>query len=201
MKILIVTGTPKLTKSSSLKIASHISKEVEKMGLTPITLNLGEYHYGGCHDCGGCRKSIRCSQDDQFTSHILPQIVDKDIRGVIYISPVYFGGVTSQLKAFFDRTVSLRRNNFFLEGVVAGAVTVGGARNGGQEFTSLDIIKYAMIQGMIVVPDASPTSHFGAALWSGKVDGDIVAGSEKFDQVENLVKSVIETTKRLNRDD
>jgi multimeric flavodoxin WrbA len=57
----------------------------------------------------------------------------------------------SQLKAFFDRAVSFRRNGFRWENLISGALSVGRSRHGGQELTLFDIHRAALINGMIVV--------------------------------------------------
>jgi multimeric flavodoxin WrbA len=51
--------------------------------------------------------------------------------GMIISSPVYFGTVTAQIKAVFDRTILLRRQGFKLKDKVGCALTVGASRNGG----------------------------------------------------------------------
>jgi multimeric flavodoxin WrbA len=78
--------------------------------------------------------------------------------GVIVASPVYFGCVSAQLKAVFDRTIPLRRQGLKLKDKVGCAISVGGARNGGQEKAIEAIHSWMHIQGMIVVGD---DSHFG----------------------------------------
>lgn len=197
MKILAVSGSPKKDESTTRFALSEAIEEITNSGLEVIHINLSEYQFEGCEDCGGCRKKLRCSKDDDFTAKILPIITDADIGGVLFASPVYFGGVSSQMKMFFDRTLPLRRNGFVWENCVAGAITVGGARNGGQEFAALDIIRFAMIQGMIVVPDASPTSHFGGSLWSRQPDG-LTKESKDVVQARNLGKKVAEISKLIN---
>ena len=62
-------------------------------------------------------------------------ILEKMIKahGLIIGSPTYFASISGKLKALFDRTLPLRRDNFKLKGKVGGAIAVGGSRNGGQE--------------------------------------------------------------------
>ncbi len=189
MKIIGIAGSSKKRDSSTRFVLEESLKTVKSRGLDTELIDLSKFDFDGCHDCGGCRNSIRCSQDDDFTNVLLPQLCDETIGGVIFASPVYFGGVSSQMKAFFDRTLPLRRNDFVWENRVAGAITVGGARNGGQEFAALDVIRFAMIQGMIVVPDASPTSHFGGSVWSKQPDG-LNDQSADVIQAKNLGKRV-----------
>ncbi len=72
--------------------------------------------------------------------------------GLIIGSPVYFGTVSGQLKAFWDKTRSLRTNKRLLN-VAGGAVSVGASAYGGQETTVQAIQHMMLVQGMIVVGD------------------------------------------------
>jgi multimeric flavodoxin WrbA len=85
--------------------------------------------------------------------------------GLIVGSPVYFGTVSAQLKAFWDKSRSLRAEKKLLN-VVGGAVTVGGSRFGGQETTLRAIHDMFLVQGMICVGDGyyeDDCGHMGAA--------------------------------------
>lgn len=84
--------------------------------------------------------------------------------GLIIGSPVYFGNVSGQLKAFWDKTRSLRTSKSLLN-VVGGALVVGGSQYGGQEYTAQSIHHMMMVQGMIIVGDGhheDDCGHFGA---------------------------------------
>jgi len=70
--------------------------------------------------------------------------------GLIVGSPVYFGTVSAQLKAFWDKSRFLRTEKKLLN-VVGGAITVGASRFGGQETTLRAIHDMLMAQGMIIV--------------------------------------------------
>lgn len=72
--------------------------------------------------------------------------------GLIIGSPVYFGTVSGQLKAFWDKTRILRKEKALLN-VVGGCVTVGNARFGGQETTLRAIHDLMLVQGMLLVGD------------------------------------------------
>ncbi|KUK13746.1 MAG: flavodoxin family protein [Synergistetes bacterium] len=70
--------------------------------------------------------------------------------GIIVGSPVHFGTVSAQLKAFWDRTRILRKEKALLN-VVGGAITVARSRFGGQETTLKALFDMMIIQGMIIV--------------------------------------------------
>jgi multimeric flavodoxin WrbA len=80
--------------------------------------------------------------------------------GVIIGSPVYFGTVSGQLKALWDKTRALRREKALLN-VVGGAVAVGGARFGGQETTIKAIHDMMMVQGMTIIGDGHQDADCG----------------------------------------
>lgn len=86
---------------------------------------------------------------------------------VIFGSPVYFGSMSAQLKAFFDKTRNARANKAWL-GKYAAAVTSGGSKYGGQERTAEHIHACAMVSGMTVIGNGSELGmgHFGVAAHS-----------------------------------
>jgi len=72
--------------------------------------------------------------------------------GMLVGSPVYFGSISGQLKAFWDKTRVLRGEKALLN-VVGGGVTIAGARFGGQETALRAIHDLMFVQGMILVGD------------------------------------------------
>ncbi|MBN2651062.1 MAG: flavodoxin family protein [Spirochaetales bacterium] len=197
MKIIGVNGSPKKSNSTTGFALERALKLIEDQGLSTQQINLGDYNFSGCIDCGKCRNSLTCSINDDFTNKILPLLADSEIKGFLFASPVYFGGITGQLKSFFDRCVVFRRNGFMFEHMVAGGLTVGRSRNGGQELATMDIVRSCLIQGMIIVPDSSPTSHFGANLWSGHPDS-IENDEAGLATLDNLAKNIAGIVKKLN---
>ncbi len=78
-------------------------------------------------------------------------------------SPVYFGTVSAQLKAFWDKTRKLRADKSLIN-TVGAAVTVGAGRFGGQETTAKALMDMMLIQGMTLVGDgfrADDSGHQG----------------------------------------
>ncbi len=76
----------------------------------------------------------------------------KKADGILLGSPVYFGSVSGQLKAFFDKTRKLRGEKGLYNTVAAG-VTVGNSKYGGQETTIKALHDIMLVQGMIIVGD------------------------------------------------
>ncbi|MDD2401429.1 MAG: flavodoxin family protein [Clostridia bacterium] len=85
--------------------------------------------------------------------------------GLLIGSPVYFGSVTGQLKAFWDKTRCLRGEKKLLN-TVGGVVTVGASRFGGQEGTLKTIQDMMLVQGMTIVGGGQKEydcGHYGVA--------------------------------------
>lgn len=154
MKITGISGSPNAGGNNEklIEIALSIAK---KNGFTTEKILLSKLKVSPCDDCGTCRKRKDCPIDDDMAG--INEILESS-DGIIVSSPVFFGSVTAQVKALFDRTILLRRNGLLLKGKVGGAVAVGGSRNGGQELTVQAIHSWMHIHGMIVVGDMS---HFG----------------------------------------
>ena len=83
---------------------------------------------------------------------------------VIFGSPVYFGSMSAQLKAFFDKTRAMRAEKKWLNKPVA-AVSVGATKYGGQERTIEAIHSCALVSGMHIIGNGCENSmgHFGVS--------------------------------------
>ncbi len=79
---------------------------------------------------------------------------------VVLGSPVYFGTVSAQLKALWDKTRAVRTRRS-LVGKPAAAVSVGAARFGGQETTLKALHDMLLIQGMSIVGEGLDDADAG----------------------------------------
>jgi len=113
-------------------------------------------------------------------------------------TPVYFGSMTAQCKAFLDRCVMFRRNNWIFRNRVAGVLAIGGVRNGGQELAIQGVQAACLCHDMICVSDGQTTAHFGGALWSGGPEGiqnDVIG----LETAANLGKRVAQLACQLSK--
>lgn len=79
---------------------------------------------------------------------------------IIFGSPVYFGSMSAQLKAFFDKGRALRNEKAFIE-KPCGFVTCGASMFGGQEATISAMHASALVYGMTILGPGS--TDFDAA--------------------------------------
>jgi len=154
MKITGISGSP-TAGGNNETILGVALESAEKNGFETEKIFLSNRNVLPCTDCGVCKKRKECPIDDDMAERY-PVLENSD--ALIVATPVFFGSISAQLKALFDRTILLRRNGFLLKGKVGGAIAVGGSRNGGQEFSIQTIHSWMHIHGMIVVGDGA---HFG----------------------------------------
>jgi multimeric flavodoxin WrbA len=153
MKITGISGSPNIGGNNE-KIIELALGIAEEKGYETDRILLSKLSVMPCTDCGTCKSKNECPINDDM-AEIYEKLEASD--AFIVTSPVFFGCVSAQLKALFDRTILLRRNGFLLKGKVGGAIAVGGSRNGGQEFTIQAIHSWMHIHGMLVVGDKA---HF-----------------------------------------
>jgi multimeric flavodoxin WrbA len=179
-----------------LEVCLQAAKEAVPEAETML-MELSDMKINGCVACGKCMKVLECSQEDDFVK-MIPILSDSALAGLVVATPVYFGSMTSQCKAFLDRCVMFRRNGFLLRDKVGGVIAVGGVRNGGQELTIQMVQAAMLVQDMIVVSEGKPTSHYGATLWSGHPDG-IEKDTFGLETARNLGRRVAEVAAKMHK--
>lgn len=172
MKIIGISASARKNKSTHFLLNQCLNEckrtaELQGKSLDVELIDLAPLHFHGCISCGKCKKGVLCSQDDDFQP-LIPKLADPEVVGIIVATPVYMGCMSSQAKAFLDRTVLFRRNGFMFKNKLGGVITVGGSRNGGQELTIQAVHAAMMIHDMIIVGDGD---HFGGAAWANHPDG------------------------------
>lgn len=106
MKIFAINGSPRKNWNTAqmlenfLEGASSTAFEIEAE-----TVNLYDLDYKGCCGCGACKlkygKSYgKCAQHDDI-SKLLERMADADI--IVFGSPIYYAGVTGELRSFLER--------------------------------------------------------------------------------------------------
>jgi multimeric flavodoxin WrbA len=112
---------------------------------------------------------LKPGEEDDFPA-VAEKLSDPAVAGIIVGTPVYFGNMSSLCKAFIERLMTFRRNDFALANRVGGVVAVGGARHGGQEVTIRSVQQALFAQEMVIVGESRPTAHSGGTLWNNAKD-------------------------------
>jgi multimeric flavodoxin WrbA len=109
MRITILQGSAR-KKGNTARVLAWVEQELTGMGHEVDSIYLHAKNLKGCMGCGKCKEqtdAVGCVQKDD-----VPDILGKMINSqlVIFSSPLYFWGVSAQLKAVIDRTYSLYTN-------------------------------------------------------------------------------------------
>lgn len=171
MKILGICCSPR--KGQTTFRAMEICLEAARgqdASITTQVVELAGLDIQPCLACGECKNHLWCPIEDDFGG-LIPVLSDPEVAAMIIGTPVYFGTMTAQCKAFIDRCVMFRRNGWLFRDRVGGVLAVGGVRNGGQELTIQAVQAALLCHDMICVSDGQPTAHFGATVFSGGEGG------------------------------
>lgn len=114
MNILAVIGSGK-TGGNTEKLVDAFAKGAEESGHTVVKLHLGRTKISPCVGCNACRTTGACVQKDGF-EELLAAFHACDI--VALATPLYFWGISAQLKAVIDRLYAIGekdpRGDYFL---------------------------------------------------------------------------------------
>jgi multimeric flavodoxin WrbA len=163
---------------------------------------------GGCIPCDKCVKQPDPEKLCYGYKDDLNQILRKCMSGdgFIFGAPVYWGGLTVLFKMFIDRTRPFLYLGQIFKNKIAGAVTVGRARSGGQEHAVAEIIRQAMFHDMIPVGVgatwpiegmASPWGICGQQGWPNSVSGQAEGNTEAVKQDKVALACAIVIGKRV----
>jgi len=103
MKVLFILGSPRKGGNSEI-LTEWVRKGVEDGGGTPEIIRLSELKFSPCIACGGCDKTGKCVLLDDMQA-----LYDKidSVSRIVFVSPMYFNGVTALTKAFIDRSQAM----------------------------------------------------------------------------------------------
>ena len=197
MKIVGVSCSPRKGKTTRTSLDHCIRAITENFPeIKTEIIDLAGMEIKGCIACGQCMKALECSQKDDFND-IIPNLKDPELGGIIVATPVYLGAMTSQCKAFLDRTVMFRRHGFLFQDKVGGVIAVGGFRNGGQEAAIQQVQSVMLVHDMVLVGDGKPGAHFGGTMWGGHPEG-IEKDDAGLKTLESLGKRVAQVAMKIH---
>jgi len=191
MKVVAVNGSPR-KKGNIDTMIEEAAKVLRKKGVKVETVSLAGKEIRPCNACERCySKAWDCPLKDD-AKEVLKKMAGAD--GLLIGSPVYFGGVTAQLKALFDRSI-MAYQAFELKDKVLGGMSCGGAAHGGQELTVWQIVIFGLTHDMIV---ANSEGGLYGAMAIGNDVGDVDGDKEGLKTAAALARrmaSLLEKTK------
>ena len=110
MKIVCLLGSPR-KNGNSATVAEKLLMRSRELGAETETIYLNGMNYRGCQACYACKQgSEDCVIQDDLQP-VLEKVRQAD--AVVLASPVYYGEVTAQLKAFIDRTFCFLKPEYY----------------------------------------------------------------------------------------
>ena len=104
-KIIIIDGGPRKNMNTA-KLLQRLAEGAKSAGndIEVKTVRLYDLDYKGCMSCMACKLKSKASNICRFKdalTHVLEEIAQAD--GLVLGSPIYFGEVTGQMRAFLER--------------------------------------------------------------------------------------------------
>lgn len=186
--VIGLNGSPH-NNGSTHDMLEILGEELKSLGLALEIINVNEVINNKSPFCNCC--TTPCNESC-FKGTKLEEAYKKitDADALIIASPVYFGTVSAQLKAFWDKTRSIRGERKWA-GKLGGAMATGHSTYGGQENTLNAINTMLMVQGFSIITDGSSRygcGHFGVGA-CGRIRED-----------ENVLKTIKSLAKRIEEE-
>ena len=103
MKVLGIYGSPRKGGNTDILLDKAL-EGARSAGAEVTSIYARKLKMSGCLECGGCDKTGKCVVRDDMDA-VYPLMQDADV--IIMASPIFFYGLSSQIKALIDRTQAM----------------------------------------------------------------------------------------------
>lgn len=171
--IIVLSGSPRKGGNTDLLVDTFV-KGAEKNNNVEV-VSVADYKINPCIGCNSCfdRAGHECFQQDDMQV-VYDKLKCADV--IVVASPVYFYGVSAQLKAIIDRLHTPMRNDFKVKKL---ALILVGAAVMPELFDSIKI-QYQLVLNFFKLEDA------GMVLVRGAKDKGDVRNTDGLDEAYRL---------------
>lgn len=175
--IMILSGSPR-KEGNTAQLAKAFAEGARTRHQTEI-LSAADYNVHPCIGCNSCfaREQHQCFQQDDMQL-IYEKLKQADVLAIA--SPVYFYGISAQLKAIIDRLHTPMRNEFPIKKLV---LLLAGAASLPELFDSI-LVQYQLILNYFHLEDA------GTILVRGVKDIGDIKGHKSLQEAYDLGASI-----------
>ena len=162
--IIVLVGSPRKNGNTEMLAKAFAEGAGQKHQVELVSV--ADFRIHPCLGCNACytNEGHRCIQQDHMTA-IYAKLMEADT--VIIASPVYFYGISAQLKALIDRLHTPMRNDFRIKRL--GLILVGAA-------TLPDLFDPILLQYQMIL-QFFHLENIGTVLVNGTKDiGDVLKG-------------------------
>lgn len=189
IKVIAFNGSPRKDGNTSI-LLNTVLQELALEGISVEEIHVGEKQIQGCIACMKCweNKNKQCVLKNDAVNSWLAKMQDAD--GIILGSPVYCADLSSQIKAFMDRTsmVACANDDMLQRKIGASVVAV---RRAGSLHTFHSLNSFFTISQMIIV---------GSSYWNmgfGFEKGEVLRDAEGLQTMRNLGRNMAWLLKSL----
>ena len=177
MNILILTGSPR--KGSNTDILAKAFADGARDNHNVETISVCDCKVGPCVGCNSCftREGNKCFQNDSM-SEIYVKMANADM--LVVASPVYFYGISAQLKNIIDRCHTPMRKNFKIKNTAL--LLVAGS--------SKPCVFDAIVKQYELIVDYFHFEDKGRVLVGGVNDKGAIVGREELKEAYLLGKKL-----------
>ena len=182
MFALAINGSPRKEGNTEI-LLNTVLEPLSAAGWETEIYQIGGKAIQGCQACFVCfnNHDKRCAMKGDCLNEVLEKVIRADV--LIIGSPTYFSDVTSETKAFLDRTGFVSRaNGNMLRGKI-GAAVIAVRRGGGVH--AYDTINHMFQLTQMIIP--------GSLYWNlgyGREKGEVNQDEEGLRNMKNLGKSI-----------
>ena len=177
MNVLYISGSPRKRSNTDYLLKLILSITGGRF------LKLSDFVIQPCRSCQVCLKTSKCVINDAMREDIIPLLLN--CEGIVLGSPVFFNNVSAQLKAFIDRTWSIRGR---LRNKIGGAVVVGRRYGAESAITAIN----AFFLKHEIIPANRGVS--GLAFNTNEIENDF----EAIEATKKLGKRLLELIRIIN---
>lgn len=128
MRILVLNGSPRLGNTNALLEAFMVGAKAHDIDY----IDLADQKVLPCIACNACEGLNGDCKDQDDTNMILNLVRSAD--AVIFASPVYWWGISAQLKALIDKFYAFHSEGYKKYKKKVGLLTVGGSKKGAKQY-------------------------------------------------------------------
>ncbi len=182
MRLLSVNGSPR-KNGNTWAMLERVCRTLSEAGVGIDEAHLHGMKLAPCSACMACaeKKDGRCHGYNDDGNDLIERSRAADV--ILLGSPVYFGSVTGQMKAYMDRIGFVSRvNDEFLSRKIGAAVVP--ARRAGELLTFAELNMWFLINGLIVP---------GSSYWNvgrGLKEGDVAQDEEAMTTLDDLAGNI-----------
>jgi multimeric flavodoxin WrbA len=182
VKVVAFNGSARKDGNTAILIR-RVFKVLEEEGIETELVQLAGEPIHGCNACRTCftTKDERCVIEDDRVNEYVQKMKAAD--GIILGSPTYFSMMSTEMKAFIDRTGYVARANDHLFKRKVGAAVVAVRRAGG--IPTFDAINHFFLISQMIIP--------GSSYWNvgfGSKKGDVANDEEGMQTMEDLGRNM-----------